>query len=206
MAPIFAWMAHYGYVGIFILLMLGIVGLPVPDETLLIFTGYLVFTRELHWLPTLVTAFAGSICGISVSYSLGRTLGFYLVGRLGRYFHVDAATLERVQAWYQRWGKYTLLFGYFVPGVRHLGAYVAGSSQLPFGVFACFAYTGGLFWSGSFIALGYFFGDEWSRTSAVVHRYLIIAGGGVVVVAGIIVAIARRKRHAAGDRARGRSP
>ncbi|MBA2251795.1 MAG: DedA family protein, partial [Nitrospirales bacterium] len=39
----FAWIADYGYVAIFGLLVLGIVGLPVPDEALLTFVGYLSF-------------------------------------------------------------------------------------------------------------------------------------------------------------------
>lgn len=39
----FEWITHYGYVAIFVLLMLGIVGLPVPDEALLTFVGYLSF-------------------------------------------------------------------------------------------------------------------------------------------------------------------
>jgi len=39
MEPVFSWIAHYDYVGIFGLLKLGIVGLPIPDETLLLFTG-----------------------------------------------------------------------------------------------------------------------------------------------------------------------
>jgi membrane protein DedA with SNARE-associated domain len=43
MSTIVYWIAHYGYLALFGLLMLGIVGLPVPDETLLTFAGYLVF-------------------------------------------------------------------------------------------------------------------------------------------------------------------
>jgi membrane protein DedA with SNARE-associated domain len=37
------WISQYGYVGIFSLLMLGIIGVPVADEALLAFSGYLVF-------------------------------------------------------------------------------------------------------------------------------------------------------------------
>jgi membrane protein DedA with SNARE-associated domain len=44
---VLAWIAQYGYLAIFSLLVLGIVGLPVPDETLLTFTGYLVFRGHL---------------------------------------------------------------------------------------------------------------------------------------------------------------
>jgi membrane protein DedA with SNARE-associated domain len=62
-----AFIYAYGYLGIFSLLMLGIVGLPVPDEWLLTFAGYLIFKGHFQIVPTLAAAVLGSICGISVS-------------------------------------------------------------------------------------------------------------------------------------------
>ena len=194
MESIFGWIAHYGYVGIFGLLMLGIVGIPIPDETLLVFTGYLIYKHELEPLPAFASGFLGSICGISVSYALGRTLGLYLVTHLGHFLHVEPEKLDHVRAWYERKGKYGLVIGYFIPGIRHLAAYVAGSSQLPWPVFATFAYLGGLLWSSSFITMGYFLGDEWQQMSTSIHRYLLI-GAGAATVALAIGFILWRRRH-----------
>lgn len=42
MEMVLYWFAHHEYLGIFSLLTLGIVGIPVPNETLLVFAGYLV--------------------------------------------------------------------------------------------------------------------------------------------------------------------
>ena len=72
---VLAWIAQYGYLAIFSLLVLGIVGLPVPDETLLTFTGYLVFQGHLSLPMAFLSGFAGSACGITLSYVLGRTFG-----------------------------------------------------------------------------------------------------------------------------------
>lgn len=194
MESVFGWIAHYGYAAIFGLLMLGIVGIPIPDETLLVFTGYLIYTHELEPLPAFASGFLGSICGISVSYALGRTLGLYLVTHLGHFLHVEPEKLDHVRTWYEHKGKYGLVIGYFIPGIRHLAAYVAGSSRLPLPVFATFAYFGGLLWSGSFITLGYFLGDEWQQMSASIHRYLLI-GAGVATVALAVGFILWRRRH-----------
>jgi membrane protein DedA with SNARE-associated domain len=197
METVFAWVAHYGYVGIFGLLMLGIVGLPVPDETLLMFAGYLIFKHELEPLPTFAAAFLGSICGVTVSYTLGRLLGLYVVARLGRLLHLEPSHLDQVRAWYERKGKYGLVIGYFIPGIRHLGAYVAGSSRLPLPIFGLFAYLGGLLWSGSFITIGYVLGDEWEQMSALIHRYLLLGAAiaAVVVVVGLLLARRRQPTH-----------
>jgi membrane protein DedA with SNARE-associated domain len=88
MATIMHWIAHYGYLALFGLLRLGIVGLPVPGETLLTFAGYLIFRGKFALLPTLAAAFFGSVCGMSLSYGLGRTLGRALVERLGHRLHL----------------------------------------------------------------------------------------------------------------------
>jgi membrane protein DedA with SNARE-associated domain len=180
------WLEAYGYPGLFVLLMLGIVGLPVPDETLLAFAGYLVFKRTLGLPATLLAAFLGTTCGITLSYGLGRGLGPGAVRRFGHRLRVTPEHLDRVQAWYRRHGRYALFLGYFVPGVRHLVAFVAGSARLPLPLFALFAYTGGLVWSLTFILLGYGFGEEWARMSAALHRILLILAG--VVAAGLLVA------------------
>jgi membrane protein DedA with SNARE-associated domain len=190
---VLGWVAHHGYVGIFGLLMLGIVGLPIPDETLLMFTGYLIFKHELQPLPAFAAGFLGSICGITVSYALGRMLGLYLVTRLGHFLHIEPEALEQVRAWYERKGKYGLVISYFIPGIRHLAAYVAGSSRLSLPVFATFAYLGGLLWSSSFISIGYVLGDEWEQMSVALHRFLLIGAGVITVVIAIGFILMRRR-------------
>ena len=66
---------HYGYAGLLVALVLGIVGLPLPDETLLAAAGVLVHRGELSPVPTLLVALAGSCGGITLSFVIGRTLG-----------------------------------------------------------------------------------------------------------------------------------
>lgn len=169
------WIANYGYIGIFTALMLGIVGLPVPDETLLTFAGYLVYRGQLQLIPTLLAALLGTMCGITVSYLLGRLTGYVLIEKHGSKLHISMEHVHRVHDWFRRLGRLALTFGYFIPGVRHLTAYVAGASELEAPSFAAFAYVGALLWSHSFVFLGYFLGDQWQRVSGMVHRYVFIA-------------------------------
>ncbi|HEX9883092.1 MAG TPA: hypothetical protein VGA79_03915, partial [Desulfobaccales bacterium] len=66
------WIKTYGYLGVFTSLMLGMFGLPVPDESILTFTGFLISKDYLHPAPAVVAAFLGSICGITLNYLVGR--------------------------------------------------------------------------------------------------------------------------------------
>ena len=197
MDVIFNWIVQYGYLALFALLLLGIVGLPVPDETLLAFAGYLIFTNELALLPTAITAFLGSICGITLSYGLGRRFGPALIQRVGPVVGLHADDLNKMRAWYGRWGKYTLMVSYFVPGVRHLAALAAGSSRLPLAVFALFAYTGGLLWSWTFIALGYGLGEEWAHTSNSIHRFFAGTAGAAFIGLAVTIIVRHHRTRSA---------
>jgi membrane protein DedA with SNARE-associated domain len=187
------WIATYGYPAIFFLLVFGIVGLPVPDETLLTFTGYLVFAGKLKAAPAFVAAFGGSACGITLSYVLGRTFGIALIHRYGKYFHLTEERINYVHNWFERVGRWGLTFGYYIPGVRHFTAYAAGMSDLEPHAFAIFAYSGALLWSTSFLALGYFLGERWQSTSEKIHQYVLIACA-VVIVLAVLYLVVRKLR------------
>ncbi|MGP8247830.1 MAG: DedA family protein [Bryobacteraceae bacterium] len=180
---VFVWIAQYGYLAIFSLLMLGIVGLPVPDETLLTFAGYLVYRGHLALAPAYASALAGSLCGISLSYTLGRVFGLPLIHRYGRYAHIREEHVDKAHAWFRRAGHWSLTFGYFVPGVRHLTAYAAGMSALEPRQFALFAYPGGAMWVATFVGLGMVLGDRWRAVETNIHRYLVWAAPAVAAVA-----------------------
>ena len=180
---VFAWITQYGYFAIFLLLVCGIVGLPVPDETLLTFTGFLVYKGNFSLPLAFAAALAGSLSGITVSYTLGRTFGLQLIHRYGRYMHITEDHVEKAHAWFARVGHWGLTFGYFVPGVRHLTAYAAGMSALEPPQFALFAYTGGVLWVSAFVGLGYFLGDRWQAVEKHIEGYLKDIGIALLILA-----------------------
>ena len=69
------WLGLYGNWALFILLALGIIALPVPEESLMILAGLLIYNGKLNAVPTFFASFGGSVCGITVSYLLGIALG-----------------------------------------------------------------------------------------------------------------------------------
>jgi membrane protein DedA with SNARE-associated domain len=196
----FHWISQHGYVEIFSLLVFGIIGLPVPDEWLLTFSGYLIYKQTLRAIPTFGAAFLGSACGITVSYGLGRIFDNYVLLKYGRFFHLTPERLARVHSWYERRGRWTLLVGYFIPGVRHLTGYAAGVSELTFANFAIFAYTGAFCWAAIFLTLGYLLGDQWDRVLRSFHETKLLMIGlailGILAYAGFVYFRRKRLEHA----------
>jgi membrane protein DedA with SNARE-associated domain len=179
---ILRWVTEYGYIGLFSLLTLGIIGAPIPDEGLLAFAGYLVYKGQLRLFPTMAAAFLGSVCGITLSYGLGRTVGNYLITKFGHSVQITADKVTHVHTWFDRVGKWGLLFGYYLPGVRHLIAFGAGISKLPLSVFALFAFPGGFIWSVTFISAGYFLGRQWTLIFEKVRPTLVIGSAMTVAL------------------------
>jgi len=193
MQTVFAWITHYGYPALFSLLVLGIVGLPVPDETLLTFCGYLIYTGRLHFGLTFLAGFCGSVCGISISYVLGLRFGRFVLTRFGKWVRLTPDRIVKVERQFDRFGPGVLAIGYFMPGVRHFTAVVAGMSGLRFRRFAIFAYAGAALWIATFLTLGYIFGERWEHTNEVVHRYMLIAMG-VIATMLLIFWLVRKRR------------
>lgn len=176
------FLAHYGYFAIFGLLMVGIVGPLIPDDTILVLSGIAVHRGQLRLETTLAVAYAGSLCGITLSYLLGRTGMIVALQRFPPFERWTHRHLPEVQRWFERYGKWTLFFGYFLAGVRHFTALAAGCSKVKARTFALYAYPGGLVWVGSFIAIGYFLGAEWEQIRQRFDR-------GAIAVAVVVVAI-----------------
>jgi membrane protein DedA with SNARE-associated domain len=121
-----------------------------------------------------------------------------VVDRFGRWFHVTREDLARVERWFEHSGRWVLTFGYFIPGVRHFTALVAGSSRLPPPIFARYAYSGAAIWSLTFMTLGWWVGPAWESTLAAAHRHMAWLAVVVVALAGVYVIVHRwwlRRSH-----------
>jgi membrane protein DedA with SNARE-associated domain len=172
---IFHFISSYGYIGLFGSLILGIVGVPIPDEVLMTFVGYLVSEGRLHYIPSVIFAFAGSIVGMSVSFFVGHRYGLPLIEKYGRKIHLPPERLDKVERWFNRFGKFTVTIGYFIPGVRHVTAYSAGISKWSFRTFALYAVPGGLVWVLTFITLGYFLKENWEMFILTLDHYMRVS-------------------------------
>ncbi len=197
MDTVIHWITHYGYGGLFVLLVLGIVGVPVPDETLISFTGFLVYKGDMKAAWAWIVAVIGSSCGITLSYLLGYYLGAWLIRRFGHWVHLTPERIDRVHGWFERYGRWTLTFGYFIPGFRHVTAYAAGMTCMRYAVFAVFAYAGAATWVTTFLTVGYLLGPEWQKAIhyAAQGHWVALALAGAAIVVAVVIWLCRRWRR-----------
>jgi membrane protein DedA with SNARE-associated domain len=185
------FIAHFGYIGIFASLVLGIIGLPIPDEFIMTFAGYLISQGKLNYLITVIVSTVGSFTGMSVSYFIGYKFGYPLLEKHGSKIYITKTKLDRAHNWFQRFGKFAVTLGYFIPGVRHLTAYFAGISKWSYPNFIVYAAPGSLLWSITFITLGTYLGVHWHAVTEKIHRYLVVIL--VLLIVGALVVWFMRK-------------
>ena len=169
----------YRYAGLFGLLTIGMVGLPVPDEFLMTFSGFQTSLGRMDFKITLMVATTGSFLGMNLSYWIGRRLGVPFLHKIAPIIHLNQKNIARAEYWFQRFGDRLIVIGYFFPGFRHFTAYFSGMSKLHYGRYATLAGIGAFLWALTFITLGHFLGEHWQRITLIVQHYL--ARGGIVL-------------------------
>lgn len=178
---------QYGAFGLAILLAGGIVGLPIPDETLLVMSGFWMHHGDLPLIGTILAAYAGSCIGMTISYVLGLKLGMPLLHRVAPKLRISEKHIFQAEVGFLRYGKTVLIIGYYIPGLRQLSAFFAGVSKMPFRIFVTYAYTGALIWISIFLGAGYFLGRHFSFSLLFQHfadnpdmlPYLVGASGAI---------------------------
>ncbi|GAA4847944.1 DedA family protein [Paenibacillus vulneris] len=155
------FLSRFGYVGIFLALAFGVIGLPIPDELLLTYVGYNVAQGTMKLSLAMISALSGSIAGISISYLIGAKLGYPVIQRFAAKLHVNLEHIEKSRSMFVKYGSILLIIGYFIPGVRHFIAITAGLSHMNYKKFAFFSYTGALIWTTVFIMTGNGLGAKW---------------------------------------------
>ena len=180
------WLMQYGSIALFVLLALGIFALPIPDETLMVFAGMLIAKNQLSMFPTILAAFSGTLMGISISYAIGCTAGAFLIKKYGYLVRLTDEKMARVHAWFERIGRWALLIGYFIPGIRHLTGYAAGTTKMAYRHFITFAAFGAAIWVSLFLSLGYFLGERWENIIALIEEHWEYLALGVFVLASVL--------------------
>ncbi len=176
--------SYLGYFGLFLLMTLESMIIPIPSELVMPFAGFLIAAGEMNWWLVILFSSLGSICGSLLSYYLGRVGGNRLVLKLGRYIFLDEEDLVKTEQWFSRKGEATIFIGRLIPAVRHLISIPAGIWKMNLRKFLLYTLLGATLWNTFLAYLGFLLGKNWALVrqysepvSIVVVVLLVVVGG-----------------------------
>lgn len=184
---------HYGYYGVFFILLLEMIGIPFPAETTLTISGFEWTQHVFKLVPLLFSAAIGNILGSTIAYIIGRFLGRPVIVRFGKYIGITGERLDKANEMFVKYQSPLVLFGKFIAGIRVLTPYLAGINKMSFTVFSIYNAISAVVWAAAFIIIGKYIEVEWHRYHQVLHQYMIPA----IIVVGILIAlyVAFKIRH-----------
>jgi len=180
---------HYGPLVIFICLFFGVVGIPAPEETLVVIIGILIHQHALPACSSIISAFLGVFIGFLSSYALGRYAGSPLLYKVTRLLRMSDFKVKAFQQKYEANYKRAILIGLFIPGARQINPYLAGISKISFLPYVIVSLIGTTIWVVPFMTLGFF------TANVVTIRYEYLPLVGIIIgLAFILYFVIKNKR------------
>jgi membrane protein DedA with SNARE-associated domain len=205
---------HFGYAGLFFVMMLGNMGIPAGTEVVMPTAGALAGSGHLPTVPGfpgwIFVGLVGSVaevCGGLVLYAVGWYGGMPFVHRYGKYVRFREHELERVHAFYAKYGNATVFWCRFIPFVRGVAALPPGLSRMPKRYFVTYTALGSTIFCFGLAYLGDIAGHNVDAIVSYVHDFALIIIGVLAVIAVVATLVwrARSRRVAKAAASPGRS-
>ncbi len=150
-------------------------GVPIPNEAILLYVGYLVSLGHVNPVLGAGAGLAGSLIGATISYTIGYRLGYPGVRRFGRYIFLGAHRLAAAERWFARRGRLTIFLARLTPVVRTVISYPAGIARMPYPGFFVSTLGGAAIWCSVVVLVGSLVGRHWLILFDWLHRVGLIA-------------------------------
>jgi membrane protein DedA with SNARE-associated domain len=191
---------HWGYLAIVVFVLLGNVGLPVPEESILLVSGYLAWRGDLKLPLVIAVGIVSAAVGDIGGFWLGRRYGRAAIDRYRQSLLVRPERVEAVSRFIERYGVFAVFVARFIPGLRFMAGPLAGATGLRPAAFVVADMLGALVYVpyavGVGFALGYGVGDYAERLRLVVGRveHIVVIGTIVGAIAVLLWRAMRAKR------------
>jgi membrane protein DedA with SNARE-associated domain len=178
------WLSTWGYLGVFLFVFIGNLGIPVPEETVLLIAGFLAGHHDLDLGTLYIVGISSAVAGDCCGFVFGRTGGQRLLERMAQRFRFIRVRYDRLQVFFQTHGAKAVFMARFIAGARFLAGPMAGAAGMRFWRFLGWNVLGASIWCSLVITVGYLVGDELEWLARVAHR----AGDWMALAAFLVLA------------------
>lgn len=112
------FLAEWGYLALFVTMVLENMNIPIPSEIVLGFAGFLVSQDIFSFWPTVIVGTAAGVTGSLGSYWIGAKGGRTVLLKYGQHMHLSSKKLIAADSWFQRYGGIAVFTGRLLPGIR----------------------------------------------------------------------------------------
>ena len=170
---------HASLVGLFLVLVGGGIGLPIPEDLTLLAAGALAHQHVFRLRDVIAVGFVGVVCADWIIYLAGRRYGREIVAHplLARLF--GASRLDAVRGAVERHGVHAVFAARFLLGFRIATFLAAGTFRVPASHFVLAEAAGSAIFVPAMATLGFLFSDQAERVLRDVSRvehWLILFG------------------------------
>lgn len=162
--------SNYGYLGMFLGMILEAVIIIIPSEAILATGGILASQKIFTLLGAFLTGLLGSVFCAIIIYYMGYFGGKAFVKKYGKYFFMKEEDIEKSDSWYQKYGLLAALIGRNFPIIRTLISLPIGIMRLSFTKFLIYTIIGSIPWTFAFVYFGYTLGNNWTIINEYVQK------------------------------------
>ena len=181
-AAVSNFIAAYGLIAVFVLMVAESCGLPFPSEVIMPTSGLLAATGHMNLVAAILAGATANLVGSLIAYGLAARFGEPLLLGPGRYAGIRRHHLEIAEGWFKRWGLAAVLVGRVLPVVRTYISFPAGLARVDLARFSILTFVGALPWCAALALVGYELGKNYDRISGPVQKAAIIIALLVVLV------------------------
>lgn len=183
---------EYGYAAIFAAMVLTGLGVPLPGELTLGFTGYLVYSNQLAWGPAVAVTAAGDLLGAMISYYLGILIRTGFTARYLGFLIPSEPKITAITRWLNHYGLVAVVGGRLLPVVRGAIPIPAGFVRMNAKAYLAANSISSILWCSALIYAGISLGHNWQQLAGLGNTVGLAAGGlALVLLVGYFVFCAR---------------
>ena len=193
-----------GYWGIAALTFLENIIPPIPSEVIMPLAGFVSSQGDIHAVGAVIAGSIGSLVGTSLYYVVGRAAGAPRIRKWiqahPRLSPLRESEFDKAMDWFAARGRWALLVGRFIPGVRTFISLPAGLCGTSFGVYLAYSSVGIIAWTAALTYAGVALGENYQQVGDYLGPVSYIVFAAIVITVFVRRLRSRPHKAAAGSR------